>query len=141
MPRAGQLLIASPVLPAPFDRAVILLVEHDESGTLGVVLNHPASLDVGEVLPDWRAHVLGDPVVFDGGPVARDSALGLAAVTGEAEPVGFRRVSGPLGLIDLDADADALAGHLVALRIFAGRGGLGARRCRRCDRRCLPRHR
>ena len=122
-PAAGRLLVAAPVLGEPFRHAVILILEHDESGTLGVVLNQPTNLDVGTVLPAWRDHLTGTPTLFQGGPVALDSALGLAAAEGTDEPPGFRRVSGPLGIIDLDTPPDDLAPQLHALRIFAGYAG------------------
>lgn len=128
-PRAGRLLVSAPALEEPFHRAVILLLEHDESGTLGVVLNQPTNLDVGTVLPLWRSHLTGEPQLFQGGPVALDSALGLAATTVptddavDVEPEGFRRVSGPLGIIDLDTPPDDLVPHLQALRIYAGYAG------------------
>lgn len=126
-PEAGLLLVAAPTLEEPFHRAVILLLEHDESGTLGVVLNQPTTLDVGSVLPTWRDHLTGTPNLFQGGPVALDSALGLAAVGSTVrepdEPEGFRRVSGALGIIDLDTPADDLVPHLQALRIYAGYAG------------------
>ncbi len=125
----GRLLVAAPALTDPnFDRTVVLLLDHDESGSLGVVINRPTELDVGEVLAGWRAHVTGDPVVHAGGPVAPDSALGLAALPGPVdgeEPAGFRRVTGPVGLIDLDADPGDLGPRLSALRIFAGYAGWG----------------
>lgn len=119
----GRLLVAAPILGDPFRHSVILILEHDESGTLGVVLNQPTSLDVGTVLPAWRDHLTGTPILFQGGPVALDSALGLAASVDAAEPPGFRRVSGPLGIIDLDTPPDELAPQLHALRIFAGYAG------------------
>jgi putative transcriptional regulator len=126
-PEAGLLLVAAPALDEPFHHAVILLLEHDESGTLGVVLNQPTTLDVGTVLPTWRDHLTGAPFLFQGGPVALDSALGLAAldspVADPQEPDGFRRVAGPLGIIDLDTPVDALIPHLQALRIYAGYAG------------------
>lgn len=127
-PEAGHLLVAAPGLEDPFHHAVILILEHDESGTLGVVLNQPTTLDVGTVLPGWREHLTGTSYLFQGGPVALDSALGLAALGGTRlvdpeEPEGFRRVVGPLGIIDLDTPADSLAPHLAALRIYAGYAG------------------
>ena len=132
-PEAGLLLVAAPTLEEPFHRAVILLLEHDESGTLGVVLNQPTTLDVGTVLPTWRDHLTGTPYLFQGGPVALDSALGLAALDSALllqedvrevdEPEGFRRVVGALGIIDLDTPADVLVPHLQALRIYAGYAG------------------
>ena len=129
VPRPGQLLLASPLLPEPFDRAVIYVIEHDESGALGVVLNTPSTLDVGEILPQWRPVVTGDPVVHSGGPVALDTALGLgvlaAAVHTDAagDVPGFRQVEGRYGLVDLDASVDDLAAQLTGLRIFAGYAG------------------
>jgi putative transcriptional regulator len=104
----GRLLVATPALADPnFDRAVVLLLDHDEEGTLGVVLNRPTPVGVGDVLEAW-AQLAGVPqVVFQGGPVSLDSALGLAVVPGEAregeedEPLGWRRVHGAIGLVDL----------------------------------------
>ena len=126
-PEAGLLLVAAPSLEDPFHQAVILLLEHDESGTLGVVINQPTTLDVGSVLPGWRDHLTGTTHLFQGGPVALDSALGLAAlgaaVREPEEPEGFRRIVGPLGIIDLDVPVDALVPHLQALRIYAGYAG------------------
>jgi len=129
-PAAGLLLVAAPDVEDPFHHAVILLLEHDESGTLGVVLNQPTTLDVGSVLAGWRDHLTGTPHLFQGGPVALDSALGVAALSHHSpardeshEPEGFRRVTGALGLVDLDTPADSLAPHLEALRIYAGYAG------------------
>ncbi|MGH3328701.1 MAG: YqgE/AlgH family protein [Streptomycetales bacterium] len=122
----GRLLVATPVLSDPnFDRAVILLLDHDEDGTLGVVVNRPTSVDVTDVLPPWSDLATRPGVVFQGGPVALDSALGLAAVPGSAEPLGWRRVHGGIGLVDLDAPPLVLAAELGSLRIFAGYAGWG----------------
>jgi putative transcriptional regulator len=70
-------------------------------------------------------------VVFQGGPVSLDSALGLAVVPGESrdgqdgEPLGWRRVHGAIGLVDLEAPPELLASELGSLRIFAGYAGWG----------------
>jgi putative transcriptional regulator len=126
----GRLLVASPALADPnFERAVVLLLDHDDEGTLGVVLNRPTEVNVGDVLEPW-AQLAGAPqVVFQGGPVSLDSALGLAVVPGEArgadsgEPLGWRRVFGAIGLVDLEAPPELLAAELGSLRIFAGYAG------------------
>lgn len=125
VPRPGQVLIAEPTLSEPFDRAVIYVIEHDESGALGVVINEPSSLDVGDILPSWHSAVTGEPVVFAGGPVGADTALGLAVLAPDApeEPAGFRVVDDRWGLVDLDADPLELGPHLAGLRIFAGYAG------------------
>ena len=92
----GRLLVATPALADPnFDRAVVLLLDHDEKGSLGVVLNRPTPVDVGDILEGW-ADLAGAPgVVFQGGPVSLDSALGVAVIPGgssvDGAPLGWRR--------------------------------------------------
>ncbi len=122
----GRLLVATPALADPnFDRAVVLLLDHDEQGSLGVVLNRPTPVDVRDILLPW-APLAGDPgVVFQGGPVALDSALGVAVIPGEEGPLGWRRVHGAIGLVDLEAPPELLAAALGGLRIFAGYSGWG----------------
>ena len=128
----GRLLVATPALVDPnFDRAVVLLLDHDEEGTLGVVLNRPTPVGVGDVLESWAMLAGAPPVVFQGGPVSLDSALGLAVVPGESRdgdgdaPLGWRRVHGAIGLVDLEAPPELLASELGSLRIFAGYAGWG----------------
>lgn len=130
----GRLLVATPALVDPnFDRAVVLLLDHDEEGTLGVVLNRPTPVGVGDVLEPWAMLAGAPQVVFQGGPVSLDSALGLAVVPGESRdgdgdaPLGWRRVHGAIGLVDLEAPPELLASALGSLRIFAGYAGWGPR--------------
>ncbi|QHC29719.1 MULTISPECIES: YqgE/AlgH family protein [unclassified Streptomyces] len=126
----GRLLVATPALADPnFDRAVVLLLDHDEEGSLGVVLNRPTPVGVGDILADW-AELTGEPgVVFQGGPVSLDSALGVAVIpggaNGERAPLGWRRVHGAIGLVDLEAPPELLAPAVGSLRIFAGYAGWG----------------
>jgi len=150
---AGRLLVARPSMLDPnFEHSVVLLLDHDADGALGVVLNRPTEVSVSEVLPGWSALVSAPPVVFRGGPVATDSALGVAEVAGEDEPLGFRTMftradgaaqpvnvpasapapaaagarRGRTGLIDLDTPTELLSGALTSLRIFAGYAGWAA---------------
>lgn len=126
----GRLLVATPALADPnFDRAVVLLLDHDAEGSLGVVLNRPTPVDVGDILAGW-GELAGSPgVVFQGGPVSLDSALGIAVVPGDkagrALPLGWRRVHGAIGLVDLETPPELLAAALGSLRIFAGYAGWG----------------
>jgi putative transcriptional regulator len=125
----GQLLVASPALADPnFERSVVFVVDHDEDGALGVVLNRPTVVDVGAILPPWEGRTAAPGVVFRGGPVGQDSALGLAhlarpSADGDDEPVGFRRVHGALGLVDLDAPPEIISAELSAMRVYAGYAG------------------
>ncbi|MDH4160300.1 MAG: YqgE/AlgH family protein [Actinomycetota bacterium] len=127
----GSLLVATPSLVDPsFNRTVVLLVDHDEDGALGVVLNRPTRVDVSEILPGWQDPASQPGVVFHGGPVGRDSALAIAVLASPVqdgeEPLGFRHVYGLLGLIDLDAPPEILLPEIRGLRVFAGYAGWGA---------------
>src|SRR5688572_7478376 len=100
----GSLLVASPLLDQPpFRRAVVLLLDHDEDGALGVIVNQPAELTVERVLAAWSSTV-GEPgVLFAGGPVGTDSALAVAELyetAASAEPPGWRACFGRIGLVD-----------------------------------------
>jgi putative transcriptional regulator len=124
---AGSLLVATPALVDPnFAHTVVLLLDLDE-GALGVVLNRPSPVPVKEVLPGWDDVLVGPDVLFQGGPVATDSALAVAGLrSGDDEPVGFRRLFGQTGIVDLDAPAEILVPALVGMRVFAGYAGWGA---------------
>jgi putative transcriptional regulator len=125
---AGRLLVATPSLLDPnFERAVVLILDLDENGALGVVLNRPSTVPVAEILPDW-ADVTGKPgVLFQGGPVSTDSALAVAALPpGDAEePMGFRRLYDHIGIVDLDAPTEIVGPALTGMRVFAGYAGWG----------------
>lgn len=129
-PAPGRLLIASPTLADPnFARTIVLLLDAGDEGALGVVLNRPTSLQVAEVLGGWDSVVDGPGVLFQGGPVETDSALAVASVNGTdsgEDPIGWRRVFGSTGLVDLDAPVEIMAAVVSSLRIFAGYAGWSA---------------
>ncbi len=124
----GRLLVASPTLTDPnFRRTVVLLLDHNDEGALGIVVNRPLEVDVQAVLPTWQPHVTAPGRLFKGGPVALDSALGVVAVPGDdTEPVGVKRIIGALGLVDLDTPPEVVVGGVAGLRIFAGYAGWAA---------------
>jgi putative transcriptional regulator len=76
---AGQLLIASPHMRAPFDHAVILMAQHSRDGAVGIVINHPIdSRPIADVLKALGADASGvknSVRVFLGGPVGPNVAF------------------------------------------------------------------
>lgn len=123
----GQLLVATPRLMDPnFTRTVILVLNHDEDGALGVVINRPSPLSVAQVLPDWSDVVSHPPLVFGGGPVSPESALAVAVALGEGPSSGFQRVAPGYGLVDLDASPGQVVPDLAGIRVFSGYAGWGA---------------
>jgi putative transcriptional regulator len=130
--RIGDLLVATPSLLDPnFSRTVVLVLDLDENGALGVVLNRPSTVEVREILPDWTEVARSPEVLFQGGPVSTDSALAVAtSVTtagtdADGEPVGFRRLYDDVGIVDLDTPTEIVAPALTGMRIFAGYAGWG----------------
>lgn len=65
-PKAGRLLIAEPFLnEVYFQRAVILLIHHDNNESMGLVLNHPSETYINEALEDCDFALR----IYHGGPV------------------------------------------------------------------------
>src|SRR5262245_64828402 len=74
----GKLLIAEPMLGDPnFERSVVLMIEHNEDGALGVVLNRPTHLEVAAVLDEWARLAADPPVLYVGGPVEQNGVIAL----------------------------------------------------------------
>ena len=125
--RAGTLLLANTDLLEPtFRRSVIYIVEHNDGGTLGVVLNRSSETAVYNVLPQWAKLAVKPKTMFIGGPVKRDAALCLAALRVGADPQGvpgLRHVAGRIVMVDLDAEPDLIAPLIEGVRIYAGYSG------------------
>lgn len=120
----GQLLVATPPLDDPnFDRTVVLILEHQDSGAIGVVLNRSTHAPVESVLAEWAEHSAPPGTIFRGGPVSVDSLIGLAEVTADTDPEAHRiELSvGTLTTVDLAAPASTSG----RTRIFAGYSGWG----------------
>ena len=125
--RAGTLLLANTDLLEPtFRRSVIYIVEHNDGGTLGVVLNRSSETAVYNVLPQWAKLAARPKTMFIGGPVKRDAALCLATLRIGVDPTGvpgLRHVTGRVVMVDLDADPATVAPLIEGVRIFAGYAG------------------
>ncbi|HEX7235573.1 MAG TPA: YqgE/AlgH family protein [Gammaproteobacteria bacterium] len=120
----GTLLVASPALSdVNFAHAVVLVLQHDENGTVGVVLNRPTNLVPATVFPELAESIGGyGGHLFRGGPVAATRLIylvrGLAAAT----------VNGPevLDKVFLSIDDSSLpdmvrlADGTDELRLYAG---------------------
>ena len=121
-PHSGRLVVATPTLADPnFEHTVVLLIEHGEDGSLGVVVNRPSEVAVADVLSGWSALVAQPANVFVGGPVQRNALLAVGAVGQESDTVQL--IAEGLGVIDLHADPDDLQASVDRIRLFAGYAG------------------
>lgn len=70
IPEAGRILIAEPFLgDYYFKRSIVLLIEHNDEGSFGLVVNKPLYVKLNEMLKDFPEF---DVDVFLGGPVNTD---------------------------------------------------------------------
>lgn len=117
----GSLLIANGSLMDPnFRRTVVVITEHNDEGTMGLVLNRPAEVTIEEAAPELTAVVPGDSPVFVGGPVQPEAAIVLADF-GSFTPE-TRIVVGSIGL--LGALEEPMP-EIKRARVFAGYAGWG----------------
>jgi len=82
---APCLLLAIPQLADPnFEKSVVLLVENQEEGSVGLVLNQPTEVLVKDVLislsMDWKGRE--DSCVWNGGPVMKEQGWVLHSAAG-----------------------------------------------------------
>jgi putative transcriptional regulator len=123
----GQLLVAKPPLSdRNFDRTVVLMLAHDpDEGAVGVVLNRPSPMPVGERIPGWEGRSAEPALFFVGGPVGRSGIVGLARAGRPVEPSddGWTPVLGPFGMVDLERRPDDLVPSPECVRLFSGHAG------------------
>ena len=127
-PVAGDLLVASILLiDGVFNQTVVLILDADEDGALGVILNEISQTPLDAVLPDWVGTVSEPKMLFHGGPVSPNGAICLASVAANGEePPGWRPLFDTVGLLHLDTPIEIVSGAYRDLRIFAGYAGWAA---------------
>ena len=123
--RAGMLLVASPALVDPnFFRSVVLLLDHGPDGAVGVILDRPLDLEAADHLPSWTGFLAPPHRVFEGGPVQRETALGLTHRPGLKPSDTWHPVLGAVGLVDVSLSPEEIGG-IEEARIFSGYAGWG----------------
>lgn len=69
--KKGQLLIAEPSIigDMSFNRAIILLADHNDSGTVGFIINKPLEYSLKDLIDNTNSKIK----VYNGGPVEQDN--------------------------------------------------------------------
>src|SRR5438132_1387425 len=81
----GQFLVSARHLRDPnFHKTVVLLVEHADTGAMGLVVNRPSGVSVAQALSQHFELPETEDVVFVGGPV-EDSALFMLHNAGDLD--------------------------------------------------------
>lgn len=90
-PARGMFLIASRGLVDPnFSESVVLLLEYDAGGALGLIVNRPTKILLTELLPDIEELEARADTVYLGGPVSRNHIVLL--MRSDSHPPGAGRV-------------------------------------------------
>jgi putative transcriptional regulator len=121
----GQLLIAGPRLVDPnFWRTVVLVIDHNEEGAFGLVLNRPSETSVGEVVPELEPLVDAEDPVFIGGPVQPSTVITVGRFTdiddaalAAFDDIGILGTGGP--------PIEEMADQVIEARAFVGHSGWG----------------
>ena len=120
----GRLLVSVPDMGDDnFDRTVVFVLEHDESGALGVVLNRPSDTAVEEHLPFLADAVATPAVFFVGGPVSVGGLLALGRVGAEMPLEHVTPVEGPVVAVDPGALVEQEVSGIDLLRLYTGYSG------------------
>jgi putative transcriptional regulator len=95
---AGKMLVARRDLPDPnFAKTVVLLVQYDDEGVVGLILNRRSKVPISRVFDDVDgAKDRSDPI-YAGGPVGRTDVLAL--LRSRAKPGDAKRVFGDICLV------------------------------------------
>lgn len=122
---SGKVLIATPAMNDPnFHRTVVLILEHNDEGAIGLVLNRPSELRIDEALPGWERVTGSPPVVFAGGPVERDAIIALGRAFPETIPdAEWVPIVDRLRVVDLTAGPEVAEDMVETARIFVGYAG------------------
>lgn len=82
-PEKGKILISEPFLgDYYFKRSVVLLADHNEEGSFGLILNKPLEMKLGDVVADFPDF---DARVYLGGPVESDNLFFIHTLGNQIE--------------------------------------------------------
>ncbi len=123
------LLLALPqVLDPFFHKSVILLLQHQEEGSLGFIVNRPTGVKISDILEDLELPWLGDEssLAFFGGPVQPQVGT-LLYRAGEPVAVAEENVVCPgVAVTQHAGDIEQLAAQPpAAFRLLLGYAGWG----------------
>ena len=117
--------MASPLMAdSNFDRAVVFVIDHNEAGAVGLVLNNPRDDYLGQAIPIWVESRFADCTLFSGGPVDPLTSMALGEFRGsqdDNESLLFANI----GVIDLGSGPNSIPDSVVNLRPYLGYSGWG----------------
>jgi len=125
MPARGKLLVATDeVRGRAFAQTVILLMQHDETGTLGLVVNRPIDAALVDELRQQADLAPYNGTFYWGGPVLPYTLRALLRT--DAPPVGAVQIFDSVYLVNMDEALLNDTANAANVRLFVGYAGWGA---------------
>jgi putative transcriptional regulator len=126
-PERGKILISEPLLSDYyFKRSVILLAEHNEEGSFGVIMNKPLSVRLNEVVKDFPEF---NSEIYLGGPVQSDSLFFIHTL-GDKIAGSHEIIDGIYWGGEMEAIKEMIALNMIAsedIRFYIGYSGWNAK--------------
>ena len=125
--KKGHLLIAEPANlgDTSFNRSVVLLADHSESGSVGFIINKPLKYNIHDLVPEIQANFK----IYNGGPVEQDNLYFIHNVP-ELIPNSIEISNGIYWGGDFDSTRDLINQgkiHKNNIRFFLGYSGWEAK--------------
>ncbi len=122
-PIKGRLLVAEPSIlnDKSFNRSVILLTEHNKTGSVGFIMNKPTNFSVNDLVPEINC----DFKVYNGGPVSQENLYFIHNVP-HLIPNSIKITTGIYWRGDFDAVSSLLKSKKINqsdIRFFLGYSG------------------
>ncbi len=112
--KSWSFLIAAPSHSGePFEESVVLILDDNEDGSFGVIVNKPIEKTLGELSVEFANTQLGDTELFDGGPLSKDKlSLAICSNAGNSDDGAFSFGVPPdkaIEILSKDPEAKSLA--------------------------------
>ncbi len=121
-PARGKFLVATENVGGPaFAKTVILLLHHDATGAVGLVVNRPTDAAPADALPDLAGIDRYDGKLYWGGPVEMYTVRAL--LRSDSPPEHAVEIIDGVHMVPLDEDVLDRSRDPTTLRFFVGYSG------------------
>ncbi|MCK5814695.1 MAG: YqgE/AlgH family protein [Flavobacteriaceae bacterium] len=129
-PIKGRLLVAEPSIlnDTSFNRSVVLLTEHNKSGSVGFIMNKPMKYKMSDLVPEIKSNL----PVYRGGPVSSENLYFIHSIPNQI-PKSIKIAEGIYWGGDFDAVYKLLSNNKISdsqIRFFLGYSGWEANQLR-----------
>ena len=122
LPASGKFLVAAEELHGDyFGKTVVLLLQYDATGAMGLVINRPTDVAPEELLDDSSDFSAYSGTLYWGGPVQMTSLRAL--VRSDSPPAGARTIVDNVHLVPFDEALAVGPADTANVRLFIGYAG------------------